>query len=54
MRQPIPDGPAAGHFISEHMLNTMLDEYYASRGWDHGGKPVQETLDRLQLTRVLG
>jgi aldehyde:ferredoxin oxidoreductase len=54
MRQPIPDGPAAGHFISEPMLNTMLDEYYTSRGWDQAGKPVQERLDNLHLTRVLG
>ncbi len=54
MKQPIPDGPAAGHFISESMLNTMLDEYYISRGWDEGGKPVQETLDKLQLTKVVG
>ena len=53
MKEPIPDGPAAGHFISDDMLNTMLDEYYASRGWDETGKPTPETLDRLQLAGVV-
>jgi aldehyde:ferredoxin oxidoreductase len=54
MKEPIPGGPAAGHFISDEMLNTMLDEYYAARGWDGNGKPLPETLDRLGLTAVVG
>jgi aldehyde:ferredoxin oxidoreductase len=54
MKEPIPDGPAAGHYISDEMLNTMLDEYYVSRGWDERGMPTQETLDELGLTQVLG
>jgi aldehyde:ferredoxin oxidoreductase len=53
MKEPIPDGPAAGHFISDAMLSTMLDEYYASRGWDETGRPTQETLDRLELTELV-
>jgi len=53
MKEAIPDGPAAGHFISDDMLNTMLDEYYASRGWDDSGKPLQKTLQSLELTEVL-
>jgi aldehyde:ferredoxin oxidoreductase len=52
MKEPIPDGPASGHFISDAMLNTMLDEYYASRGWDETGRPTQETLTRLELTEL--
>ncbi len=53
MQEAIPDGPSAGHFISGDMLNTMLDEYYASRGWDERGKPTPETLDRLELTGMI-
>lgn len=54
MREAIPDGPAAGHLISDQMLDTMLDEYYACRGWDTSGIPMQETLGKLELSRVLG
>jgi aldehyde:ferredoxin oxidoreductase len=53
MTEPIPDGPATGHFISDAMLNTMLDEYYASRGWDERGRPTQEKLDKLELTELV-
>jgi len=52
MREAIPDGPAAGHLISDEMLGAMLDEYYALRGWDDRGKPRPETLERLGLTEV--
>ena len=54
MKEPLPDGMASGHFISDDMLNTMLDEYYASRGWDEMGKPRPETVDRLELSALLG
>lgn len=54
MKEAMPDGPAAGHLISDQMLNTMLDEYYASRGWDTSGRPMEETLEKLELTQVLG
>lgn len=53
MKEPVPDGPAAGHFISDEMLNTMLDEYYAERGWDEQGRPKPETLERLELTKLI-
>jgi aldehyde:ferredoxin oxidoreductase len=54
MKEAIPDGPAAGHLISDQMLNTMLDEYYVSRGWDANGRPIEETLEKLGLSQVLG
>jgi aldehyde:ferredoxin oxidoreductase len=53
MKEPIPDGPAAGHYISVEMLNQMLDEYYEVRGWDENGKPKQKTLEKLELTEVV-
>jgi aldehyde:ferredoxin oxidoreductase len=49
MSESVPNGPTAGHFISEQMLNTMLDEYYALRGWDAQGKPLAETLRKFGL-----
>jgi len=53
MREAVPGGPATGHFISYEMLNSMLDEYYALRGWDPTGKPTPETLEKLELVEVL-
>jgi aldehyde:ferredoxin oxidoreductase len=53
MREAVPNGPAAGHLISDQMLNTMLDEYYSLRGWDEQGKPRGETLEKLELAGIL-
>jgi aldehyde:ferredoxin oxidoreductase len=30
-------------------LETLLDDYYAARGWDNEGVPLPETLKRLEL-----
>jgi aldehyde:ferredoxin oxidoreductase len=53
MREAVPNGPAAGHLISDQTLNTMLDEYYSLRGWDGQGKPRAETLEKLELAGIL-
>ena len=45
-------GPAAGKVFTKEMLNSMLDEYYALRGWDREGIPTTETLDKLDLVDV--
>ena len=42
-------GPADGNHITEAEFETMLDEYYELRGWDHEGVPGEETLERLQI-----
>lgn len=52
MKEAVPNGPVAGHFISDQMLDVMLDEYYAVRGWDGQGKPSPETLGKLGLVEV--
>jgi aldehyde:ferredoxin oxidoreductase len=52
MKEAVPNGPVAGHFISDQMLDVMLDEYYAVRGWDAQGKPVPETLQKLGLEEI--
>jgi len=45
-------GPAAGKALTREMLDIMLDEYYALRGWDNEGIPTPETLERLGLADV--
>lgn len=45
-------GPAAGKALTKEMLDAMLDEYYALRGWDKEGVPTPETLKKLNLGDV--
>ncbi len=49
MHEPIPDGPAAGRYCPQEELDTMLDRYYALRGWDRNGIPTKEKLAELGL-----
>jgi len=51
-REPVPDGPNEGHYLSTDELDTLLDEYYAARGWDGNGIPTGETLHRAGLADV--
>jgi aldehyde:ferredoxin oxidoreductase len=53
MSEAVPNGPAAGHKIDTHMLDAMLDQYYAVRGWDESGRPTPETLEKLDLKEIL-
>ncbi len=46
LHERLPDG-GAGEYTPP--LETMLDEYYAARGWDADGIPTPETLRRLGL-----
>ena len=52
MKEAVPNGPVEGHFISDQMLDMMLDEYYAVRGWDSQGIPQPETLQKLGLAEI--
>jgi aldehyde:ferredoxin oxidoreductase len=47
--EPIPEGPAQGHFISRAGFDEMLDEYYRLHGWDDTGNPKKSALRRLGL-----
>jgi aldehyde:ferredoxin oxidoreductase len=49
MHEPIPDGPAKGRYCPQEDLDTMLDHYYALRGWDQNGIPTAEKLAELGL-----
>ena len=52
VEEPMPDGPAKGHVVEE--LDTMLDNYYETRGWDKKtGKPTPEKLKELGLDFVI-
>jgi len=47
LRDPIPDGPAAGHVVN---LAPMLREYYSVRDWDlTSGRPSEAKLRQLRL-----
>ena len=52
--EPIPEGPAKGHMISQADLDLMLDEYYAARGWTPDGVPTRARLEDLRLGYVAG
>jgi aldehyde:ferredoxin oxidoreductase len=47
-REPIADGPAEGQ-VSR--VPEMRPEYYSLRGWNDGGEPLPETLERLGLEK---
>ena len=51
--EPLPDGPAAGRTVDREAFETMLDAYYAARGWSADGRPTAATLDRLGLAGVV-
>ncbi len=38
MEEPLPDGPAKGHMITEKDREKMLSEYYKLRGWSADGQ----------------
>jgi len=48
---PMPDGREAR--IGRETLASLLDEYYALRGWDEQGRPTPEKLEELGLDELL-
>ncbi|RKX93990.1 MAG: aldehyde ferredoxin oxidoreductase [Spirochaetes bacterium] len=49
MEEEAPVGPAKGLKITQEILDKMLDEYYALRGWDENGIPTEEKLKELGI-----
>jgi aldehyde:ferredoxin oxidoreductase len=45
----IPSGPNLGKGLTKEMIEDMLDDYYAGRGWDRDGNPTRELLRDLGL-----
>jgi aldehyde:ferredoxin oxidoreductase len=52
LNEPIPEGPAEGMYCPPEELDSMLDEYYAFRGWNDNGHPTTETVERLDIEDV--
>ncbi len=46
-KEPLQDGPAAGHFFTDADLDCLRSDYYAVRGWDANGAPTPERLAAL-------
>lgn len=53
LTEPVPSGPIKGQVLTEEMYNTLLDEYYNSRGWDNEGVVQKETVESLELTALI-
>ncbi len=53
MREQVQSGPCKGRRITEQMYATMLDEYYAERGWDRDGVVKGDTLSTVGLKRLV-
>ena len=50
LREPLPDGPAAGRRLDPDGFERLLDLYYAARGWGVNGLLTPASLDTLGLT----
>lgn len=50
MEEPLPSGPHQGHMITREILDELLDDYYAARGWSKDGLPGTAKLEKLALT----
>jgi aldehyde:ferredoxin oxidoreductase len=46
LEQPMAEGPSSGHLVE---LDTLLDDYYAQRGWDEDGHILPSKLEELGL-----
>ncbi len=42
VKEPLPDGPAKGHRITQSDMDNMLDEYYNLRDWNKKGVPSEK------------
>jgi aldehyde:ferredoxin oxidoreductase len=49
LHDPVRSGPNEGMVTSQEELDGMLDRYYAHRGWNSLGIPMQRALEKLDL-----
>jgi aldehyde:ferredoxin oxidoreductase len=49
LEQPMAEGPSSGHLVE---LDTLLDDYYAQRGWDEDGHILSSKLEELRLAAL--
>ncbi|MGQ9731443.1 MAG: aldehyde ferredoxin oxidoreductase family protein [Candidatus Zipacnadales bacterium] len=50
--EPIPDGPAKGHYVTPEELRLGIDDYYEARGWTKDGLIPKEKLIELGLEDI--
>ena len=50
--EPIPDGPAKGHYITPEELRLEIDDYYEARGWTKEGLIPRRKLEQLGMPDV--
>jgi len=49
---PMPARATKGHHIDRGKFETMLDEYYEARGWDHEGKLIPDRQAELEALLI--
>jgi len=49
--EPLTEGASKGSKLDLGKYNSMLDAYYAKKGWDQMGVPKQSTMKRLGLSQ---
>jgi len=47
--EPLKGGKTDGKTVDLHQFKESLSEYYKLRGWDEEGRPIGETLKRLEI-----
>jgi len=47
--EPLPSGPYKGKTTDRDLVDTKLQAYFDTLGWDERGIPKKETLERLDL-----
>jgi aldehyde:ferredoxin oxidoreductase len=52
--EPLPTGPTAGVALTRDELATMIDAYYAARGWSPDGRISESKWRDLDLTELIG
>jgi aldehyde:ferredoxin oxidoreductase len=50
--EPLPTGPYKGKTTDRELVNTKLQSYFETLGWDERGIPKKETLDKLDLVEL--
>lgn len=52
MEERVPSGPSKGAVAPRELLDKLLDDYYALRGWDSNGVPTRKKLEEIGLRDV--
>jgi aldehyde:ferredoxin oxidoreductase len=50
--EPLPNGPYAGKTTDRAKVESKMQTYFQTLGWDERGIPTRETLDKLGLSDV--